>query len=91
MRDRTPSATAVRLMRRLGERLRPGRSRKEARRLREPNVSKEVAVEFTTEELVEFLEGDLHPAQADPAFKERLRGELWELVRRRYRDDREGS
>jgi hypothetical protein len=59
--------------------------------LREPNVSNEVAAEFTTEELVEFLEGDLHPAHADPAFKERLRGELWELVRRRYRDDREGS
>lgn len=54
-------------------------------------MSKEVAAEFTTVELVEFLEGDLHPAQADPAFKERLRGELWELVRRRYRDDREGS
>jgi hypothetical protein len=54
-------------------------------------VSKEVAAEFTTEELAEFLEGDLHPAQADPEFKERLRGELWELVRRRYRDDREGS
>jgi hypothetical protein len=57
--------------------------------LREENVPNEVAAEFSTEELVEFLEGDLHPVQADPAFKERLRGELWELVRRRYGHDRE--
>jgi hypothetical protein len=87
MSESTTSATAARLMRRLGERIRRGRSQKETPRLRDQNVSQEVAAEFTTEELMEFLEGDLHPAQADPAFKERLRGELWELVQRRYRDD----
>jgi hypothetical protein len=91
MTERTKSAAAVRLMRRLGERLRPGRSRKETRRLRKRNVSKEVAADFTTEELVEFLEGDLHPDQADPAFKERLRGELLEFVRRRYGGDKDGG
>lgn len=40
----------------------------------------EMAREFTTEELQEFLEGDLLDVQADPEFKERLRRKLWELV-----------
>jgi len=52
---------------------------------RSAKVPKEIAAEFTTEELMEFLEGDLYPTQADPAFKEKLRGELWEMVQRRYR------
>jgi len=51
---------------------------------REPEVAQEIAKEFSTEELKEFLEGDLHPTQADPAFQERLRQELWELVQERY-------
>jgi hypothetical protein len=43
-----------------------------------------IAKEFSTEELKEFLEGDLQPTQADPAFQERLRQELWALVQERY-------
>lgn len=32
------------------------------------------------EELLEFLASDLDPVSADPAFRERLREELWEMV-----------
>jgi|GEM_PF-1700777 len=45
-------------------------------------VIDEIAAEFSTEELLEFLEADQRPVDADPAFRERLREELWELVRR---------
>ncbi len=51
---------------------------------REPEVVQEIAKEFTTEELEEFLAGDLPIGQADPAFQERLRRELWALVQQRY-------
>lgn len=47
-------------------------------------MAQEIANEFTTEELEEFLEGDLHPSKADPAFRERLRRELWETLQQRY-------
>lgn len=47
----------------------------------------EIASEFTSEELQEFLEADVSPVQADPAFKEALRRELWELVQDRYGAD----
>jgi hypothetical protein len=57
--------------------------------MREPEVAQEIAKEFTTEELKEFLEGDLSPTQADPAFKERLRRELWAMVQQRYGRDRD--
>jgi hypothetical protein len=50
-------------------------------------VAQEIASEFSTEELKEFLEGDLQPTQADPAFKERLRRELWTMVQQRYGRD----
>lgn|GEM_PF-3144444 len=46
---------------------------------------KEMTTEFTTQELQEFLEGDLYPTQADPAFKEALRRKLWSLVQERHR------
>ena len=49
---------------------------------REMLVIEEIAAEFSTEELLEFLEADQRPVDADPAFRERLREELWELVRR---------
>ncbi len=51
---------------------------------RGPTLSNEVAAEFSTEELMDFLEGDLYPTQADPAFKERLRADTKELVRTQY-------
>ena len=39
----------------------------------------------TLEELEEFLEADHVEVRADPAFKERLREKLWEIVRQRRR------
>ena len=43
----------------------------------------EDAMEFTVEELREFLEGDELNVRANPEFKERLRRTLWEMVRAR--------
>jgi len=43
----------------------------------------EGAMEFTVEELREFLEGDVLDVPADPEFKERLRRMLWDMVRAR--------
>ena len=40
----------------------------------------EGAMEFTMDELREFLEGDLRDVRADPEFKEKLRRKLWEMV-----------
>ena len=37
-------------------------------------------MEFTLDELREFLEADLLDVPADPEFKERLRQRLWALV-----------
>ena len=59
-----------------------GTERRERNRLQEHEVIEEIASEFTTEELQEFLEADLHPIQADPLFKEQLREKLWKLVQR---------
>ena len=41
------------------------------------------AMEFTMEELREFLEADLLDARADPEFKERLRRRLWQMLSER--------
>jgi hypothetical protein len=43
----------------------------------------EVAVDFTPEELQEFLDADELEVRADPVFKERLREKLWSMVRTR--------
>jgi hypothetical protein len=51
----------------------------------EPEVIDEIAAEFSTEELLEFLEADHQPQKADPAFRERLREELWQLLQRNRR------
>lgn len=40
----------------------------------------DVLTDFTIDELREFLEADLLDVPVDPAFKERLRQQLWELV-----------
>jgi hypothetical protein len=45
-------------------------------------ASPEVAAEFSTEELLEFLEAGAVGVDADPAFRERLREQLWEMVKR---------
>lgn len=50
-------------------------------------VNEEMNVEFSDDELQEFLEGDNLDVKADPAFKERLRRKLWEIVRSRMGDD----
>jgi hypothetical protein len=65
---------------------RPERDGREQRQ-----VIHEIAGEFTTEELQEFLEADLHPVEADPVFKEALRLQLWELVEKRRREDERGD
>lgn len=41
----------------------------------------DAAMEFTIDELREFLEADARGVHADPGFKERLRRRLWEMVR----------
>jgi hypothetical protein len=50
----------------------------------------ESGMDFTIEELREFLEADRVAVPADPAFKERLRRRLWEIVRLRH-DSRVGG
>jgi hypothetical protein len=46
----------------------------------EPPMDEE-SMDFTMDELREFLEADVRGVQADPGFKERLRRRLWEIVR----------
>jgi len=43
----------------------------------------ESMMEATLEELRDFMEADWVPVDADPAFKERLRKKLWDLVEAR--------
>ena len=40
----------------------------------------QIADEFSTEELREFLEANRNPVPADPIFKERLREKLWKML-----------
>lgn len=62
------------LFARMGERFSRLRSRRRASAL------PEIAAEFTTEELAEFLEADLHPSEARPEFREQLREDLWAMM-----------
>jgi hypothetical protein len=48
-------------------------------------------VDVTADELREFLEADSLDVRADPAFKERLRRQLWEIVQSRARTEPSGS
>ena len=52
---------------------------------REDVMMDDAPVEVTADELREFLEADGLGVRADPTFKERLRRELWEIVRSRVR------
>ncbi len=45
-------------------------------------------MDFTLDELREFLEADLVDVRADPLFKERLRRRLWEMVQAQSRGKR---
>jgi hypothetical protein len=51
-------------------------------------MSDETMADFTIEELREFLQGDSLDALVDPAFKERLRQRLWQLVQEQLRQRR---
>ena len=57
------------------------------------SMTDEAMTEFTVEELREFLQGDILDVQVDPAFKERLKRRLWELVKEqaRRREDSDDS
>jgi len=63
------------LFARIGERFARLRSRPP-----KPRELREIAAEFSTEELAEFLEGDAYPNDARPEFREELREDLWKLV-----------
>lgn len=67
------------------ERLRRRREQRSLGEAAEEQRLTEIASDFTTDELQEFLEGDLHPVEADPVFKEELRQRLWLMVQRRYK------
>jgi hypothetical protein len=58
---------------------------------REDEMMEDALVEVTADELREFLEADTLGVRADPAFKERLRRELWEIVRSRGRTRPSGN
>ena len=51
----------------------------------ESEVLNEEAMDFTMDELREFLEADHLEERADPKFKEQLRKKLWNLVQSRFR------
>jgi hypothetical protein len=65
--------------------------RREPSGLQEREVIEEIASEFTTEELQEFLEADRHPIEADPLFKEQLREKLWKLLQGSIQGASDGS
>lgn len=51
-------------------------------------MADDVVSELTIEELREFLQADSIDVPVDPAFKERLRRKLWELVQEQLRKRR---
>ena len=55
----------------------------------EPRLPQEFPQEFSAKELREFLAPDLHTAEADPAFRERLRQRLWALMQQRSAGDQD--
>jgi hypothetical protein len=72
--------------------LRRGRKSTEKAEASEPiqkpmQANDDVTTEFSDDELQEFLEADNLDVNADPAFKERLRRKLWEMVRKRMGQD----
>lgn len=57
----------------------------------DPTVDRGDDDEIARAELQEFLEADRYDVPADPAFKERLREMLWEMVTRMRRDPPDGT
>ena len=43
-------------------------------------MTEDVVMDFTVEELREFLQADLLDVPVDPRFKERLKRRLWDLL-----------
>jgi hypothetical protein len=60
-------------------------------RMRRAPEPREIAAEFTTEELADFLEGDAYPSDARPEFREQLREELWALVQQTHGRSSDGK
>ena len=48
-------------------------------------VSNEETIDFSLDELRDFLAADPFEPKADPEFKERLREKLWDLVQSKFR------
>ena len=57
-----------------------GSAEKSMEQEQDANMIDEALLEASVEELRDFLAADMVGVQADPAFKERLRRELWKLV-----------
>ncbi len=70
-----------RLKRREGSTSRKGNADVKAKS--ETEVLNEDMMDFTMDELREFLEADYLETRADPEFKEQLRKKLWDLVQSR--------
>jgi hypothetical protein len=51
-------------------------------------MTEEAMADFTIEELREFLQADSLEVPVDPAFKERLRRKLWDLLQEQLRNRR---
>ena len=47
-------------------------------------LEEEFSTDFSTEELQDFVAADLLDVPVDSDFKERLRAELWAMLRKRY-------
>jgi hypothetical protein len=52
----------------------------------ERKMTEDAMMDFTIEELREFLQADLLDVPVDPRFKERLKRRLWELVQRQAKE-----
>ena len=50
----------------------------------EQDWQEESSMEFSPDELRDFLSADFFPDEADPEFKEELREKMWSLVRAKY-------
>ena len=55
---------------------------------RNQGMTDEAMADFTIEELREFLQADSLDVPVDPAFKERLRRKLWDLLQEQVRHRR---
>ena len=74
------------------KRVEPRKPRRQATSKRDAErkqmMADEAMADFTIEELREFLQADSLEVPVDPAFKERLRRKLWDLVQAQMRNRR---